>query len=114
MSLTLKILLLCDTFFALLLIVYLLIKYTKIFTRRPEFFPTTKEDGEEVEVSYQEPSTPVKPLKKDVQRQEIIKNQPTFPVEEPKEEKIRQDEEEKLVIGSFDELEEQVKIASDK
>ena len=52
MSLTLKILLATDAFFALLLVVYLVVKYTGVFNRKPEFFNQKKENGEEMEVSY--------------------------------------------------------------
>lgn len=94
MSLTLKILLATDAFFALLLVVYLVVKCTGVFNRKPEFFDLKKENGEEMEVSYEEP---VVPLKKEVK------------IEEKVEEK-----EEKLIIGSFEDLENQVKSASEK
>ena len=98
MSLTLKILLATDAFFALLLVVYLVVKYTGVFNRKPEFFNQKKENGEEMEVSYEEP---VVPLKKEVKIEEKV---------EVKEE-IK---EEKLIIGSFEDLENQVKSASEK
>ena len=121
MSLTLKILLAADAFFALLLIVYLGVKYGKIFSKRPESFKLEKANGtqEEVEVTYEEEPAPIKTEAIDITVVEEVKEtsegQPTLDVEEEKEQEIASttqeeekeevEKEEALTIGSFEELE---------
>ncbi len=125
MSLTLKILLAADAFFALLLIVYLAVKYGKTFSKRPDFFKSENKDGVEVEVAYVDEPLAVKTEEvvatlakeeKELAKEEVKEEQskeeekvvesplPEEEIEPVKEEK-KQKEEVALTIGSFEELE---------
>ncbi len=106
MSLTLKILLIADVVTAILLSVYLGIKYGKIFSKRSDVFKVEKgkEIEKELEVSYED--VPSKEVEKEGQI--IEKNVPSFEQEEKK------PFGEKLVIGSFEELEKLIKESGEK
>lgn len=94
MSLTLKILLAVDAFFALLLISYLVVKYSTVFNRRPEIYSSEKEQTP-VEVSYEEVAV-------------TEKKEPEKPKSQVLEEK------QTISIGTFEELEESIKQAKNK
>ena len=88
MSLTLKILLLLDAFFALLLAVFLFIKYRRKFNKRPEIIVQSKETEIEVEVAYEE------------EKVKVVTEEEKAQTQAPNEAK-----EDKLNIGSYDDLE---------
>ena len=98
MSLTLKILLLLDAFFALALAVYLFIKYRKKFKKRPEIIRNESGKEEtEVEVTYEEEKVKVSQCEVSI-----------------KEEALKKAEEDKLNIGSYDDLETFIKEKSEE
>lgn len=126
MSLTLKILLAADAFFALLLIVYLAVKYGKMFSKRPEYFKSENKEGVEVEVAYVDEPLAVKTeevvatqlneqkeaeieetkIEESSKEEEEVDESP-LPEKEKEniEEERKQKEEVALTIGSFEELE---------
>lgn len=98
MSLTLKILLSVDVFFALLLLIYVIVKYTEIFNRKPKIFKPEIINGVEAEVSYTEEPTS---FKVDCSQEVCDQN-------------IQADKTEKISIGSFEELEDTIKSMQEK
>ncbi len=99
MNLTLKILLLLDAFFALLLAVYLFIKYRRKFKKRPEIIKSENEREEkEVEVTYEEE-------KVKLVTEEVSSNEEKTPNEV---------DEDKLNIGSYEDLEAFIKKKSEE
>lgn len=98
MSLTLKILLLLDAFFTLLLAVYLFIKYRRKFKKRPEIIRSANEKEEtEVEVTYEE------------EKVKVVTEEVSAPAQAPNEAK-----EDKLNIGSYEDLESLIKTKSEE
>ena len=106
MSLALKILLIADVVTAILLSVYLGIKYGKIFSKRSDVFRAERANKleREPEVSYED-----KPLKEGESEKRLTEeNKPLLEQEEKK------PFGEKLVIGSFEELEKLIKENGEK
>jgi hypothetical protein len=98
MSLALKILLLLDAFFALLLAVYLFIKYKRKFKKRPEIIINANAKEEtEVEVTYEE------------EKVKVVTEEVSAQVQAPNEAK-----EDKLNIGSYDDLEALIRKKSEE
>ncbi len=108
MSLTLKILLAADAFFALLLVLYLTLKYGKLFSKKPEIFKPEIKDGVEIEpeVTYEEEKISV------VTQTIIQKPEEGIATGEKamsdSGENAQVQEEVKLTIGSFEDLEDLV------
>ncbi len=104
MSLAIKILLLADVVTALLLIAYLAIKYSKIFSKRPKTFnlESVIEGDKMPEVTYED-----KPIVGE--QMEIIRPEISLPKEEEKKPLS-----EELIIGGFEELEKLIKESGEK
>lgn len=108
MSLTLKILLMVDVFFALLLLVYVIVKYVEVFNRKPKIFKPEIINGVEAEVSYTEEPTVFR-----VNSIQEVNNQQVNNQQENNQEE-KEDKAQKISIGSFEELEDTIKAMQDK
>lgn len=104
MNLTFNILLACDVVFAFALLVYMAIRYAKIFNKRSEPFALSIIDGQEAELTYEE-EKPSKILDEQKTSNEQL-SQPINQQPEPVNQPIQV--EDQLNIGSIEDLEKSV------